>query len=156
MDTKVKVAVVVTNSEGKVLLIKEKLRSKPDALWNVIKGTYDGGETIFECAIRECNEEASLDVMLTYLLGVYISEKEEKMRIQFNYIAVAAHANAHVASASDQERFDESIEEVRWFSADEIAQMSSDDFVSHRAYQLLLDWKSGQSFPLESVKQVSM
>lgn len=39
MDTKAKVAVVVTNSEGKVLLIKEKLRSKSDALWNVMKGT---------------------------------------------------------------------------------------------------------------------
>ena len=153
MDTKVKVAVVVTNSEGKVLLIKEKLRSKSDALWNVMKGTYGGGETMF---VKLANDEASLDVILTHSLGVYISEKEEKMRIQFNYIAVAAHANAHVASAADQERLDESIEEMRWFSADEIAQMSSDDFVSHRAYQLFQDWMSGQSFPLESVKQVSM
>ena len=155
MDTKVKVAVVVTNSEGKVLLIKERLRSKPHAFWNVMKGTYDGGETIFECAIRECNEEASVAVTLVSLLGVYISEQEDKMRVQFNFLASTNDA-AQVAAEESQQMFDECIEEVRWFAKDEITLLVPEDFVSYRAYQLLQDWMSGQSFPLESVKRVSM
>ncbi|MBP7811821.1 MAG: NUDIX hydrolase, partial [Candidatus Moranbacteria bacterium] len=64
MDTKAKIGVIVADKEGRVLLVKEKLEKKPVALWNIIKGSYDGGETIFEAAKRECWEEVSLNVEL--------------------------------------------------------------------------------------------
>lgn len=157
MNTKVKIAVVVTNKDEKVLLIKEKVEEKPKPLWNIIKGSYDGGETIFDAAMRECREEASIDVELTHSLGVYASEESEKIRVQFNFLAHAKDgASAQVADAKDQALLNETIEEVRWFTKEEIQAMHPDEFVSSRSYELLMDWVRGESFPLNACKQVKM
>lgn len=156
MDIRVKVGVVIINQEGSALLIRERLEKKPVALWNIIKGSYDGNETIFEAAKRECKEEASLEIELIRSLGVYVSEEPGKVRVQFNFLAEAHNKTANVASQKEQESRGESIEEVRWFTRDEIMNMSAEDFVSLRTYELLRDWVSGRSFPLESYKQVEM
>ncbi len=85
MDIKVKVGVVITNSEDKILLLKEKVR-KNIPLWNIVKGSYgdNGDEDIFEAARRECMEEACSDVKLISALGAYVSKEGDKIRIQFN------------------------------------------------------------------------
>lgn len=151
-----KIGVVVVGDNETVLLIREKLEKNPIALWNIIKGSYDGGETIFDAAKRECKEEASLDVELTHSLGAYISEESEKIRIQFNFLAEVNDMNVGVASREEQKLKNEAIEEVRWFTKAEIAQMHPEDFVSARALELLRDWMSGKTFPLEAYKQVDM
>ena len=157
MDIQVKIGVVILGENGKVLLIKEKLQKKPVALWNIIKGSYNGGETIFEAAARECQEEASLEVDLINSLSAYVSEDGEKMRVQFNFLAQAKEINAaKVAVVEDQVARDEAIEEVRWFTKEEIIKMDQSEFVSSRAYEVLLDWMDGKIFPLESFKQVGM
>ncbi len=156
MDTKAKIGVIVADKEGRVLLVKEKLEKKPVALWNIIKGSYDGGETIFEAAKRECWEEVSLNVELIQSLGVYVSEDAERMRIQFNFLAETDNVDAGVAPKEEQESRDEAIEEVRWFTKDELGKMNSEDFVSARAYELLHDWIAGKAFPLDTCKQVGM
>lgn len=156
MDTKPKVGVIVVGDDGRALLIKEKLPKKPAPLWNTIKGSHDSGETIFEAAIRECKEEASLDVELTHSLGVYVSEKDEKKRVQFNFLAHAKDVSARLASIEEQESRDENIQELRWFTKEEILKMSPEEFISERTYKLLHDWISGKEFPLEVCKQVPM
>lgn len=155
MDTKLKVGVIVVD-DGRVLLIKEKLPKKPAPLWNTIKGSHDSGETIFEAAIRECKEEASLNVALTHSLGVYVSEKEEKIRVQFNFLAHAKDMSAKLASSEEQALRDENIQELRWFTKEEILKMNPEEFISERTYELLHDWIFGKEFPLEVFKQVAM
>lgn len=156
MDISIKVGVVVMGKDGRVLLIKEKLQKKPVALWNIIKGTYDGSETIFDAAKRECREEASIDVDLVSTLGAYVSEESGRMRVQFNFLGLIHDSNAAVADQQDQISRGEAIEEVRWFTKEEIAKMHPDEFVSARACELLADWAAGKAFPLESYKQVEM
>lgn len=156
MNISVKVGVVVTGKDGKVLLIKEKLPKKPVALWNIIKGTYDGGETIFDAAKRECREEASVNVDLVCALGAYVSEESGKMRVQFNFLGLAQEPDIAVADQAEQLSRGEAIEEVRWFTKEEIAKMHPDEFVSARAVELLDDWALGKTFPLESYKQVEL
>lgn len=156
MDTKLKVGVVVVGDDGRALLIKEKLPKKPVPLWNTIKGSHDSGETIFDAAIRECKEEASLDVVLTHSLGVYVSEKEEKIRVQFNFLAHTKDSSAKLASTEEQTSRDENIHELRWFTKEEILKMDAEEFISERTYELLHDWISGKEFPLEVCKQVAM
>ena len=156
MDTKIKVGVIVEGDNNRVLLIKEKLAKKPVPLWNIIKGSYDGGETIFEAAIRECREEASIEISLVRSLGVYVSEEAEKIRAQFNFLARTEDTSAELASVEEQESRDENIEELRWFTKEEILKMKAEDFVSLRTYELLHDWISGKEFPLEVYKQVVM
>ena len=156
MDTKIKVGVIVVGDDGRVLLIKEKLHKKPTPLWNTIKGSHDSGETIFDAAIRECKEEVSIDVNLTHSLGVYVSEKEGKIRVQFNFLAHAKDALAKLAPPDEQASRDENIQELRWFTKDEILKINPEEFVSGRAYELLHDWISGKEFPIEVIKQVVM
>src|SRR3989344_4125657 len=114
MDTSIKVGVVVTRGDGSALLIKEKLQKKPVALWNIIRGTYDGGETIFDAAKRECREEASVDAELIGSLGTYVSEESGKMRVQCNFLARTNDSTVGVADQREQESRGEAIEEVRW------------------------------------------
>lgn len=156
MDIKAKVGIVVTREDEEVLLIKERIERKPASLWNIIKGSYNGGETIFEAAKRECKEEASLDVELTHSLGVYISEKSGRIRIQFNFLARTNDVEVKIASIEEQISRNEAIQEVRWFTKEEIANMNPEDFVSTRAFELLRDWMAGKAFPLETCKQVEM
>lgn len=156
MDIKIKIGVVVCGENGKALLIKEKLGKKPVPLWNIIKGSYDGGETIFEAAKRECLEEACLDVDLVGSLGAYISEESEKIRIQFNFLARAKNMSAKLANSEEQTSRNEAIEEVCWFTKEEISKMNPNDFVSSRAYELIRDWMVKKEFPIESYKQVRM
>ncbi len=155
MNIKVKVAVIVMNSQGEVLLIKERCEHNSVALWNVIKGTYDGGETIYQAAIRECKEEASVDIELTHSLGVFVSNEHEKIRVQCNFLATTKDI-AHISSREDQQQLKESIEEVRWHSKDELSLMKPTEFISHRAYELLQDWMKGNMYPLDALKQVKM
>lgn len=156
MDTKAKVGIIITDKDGRVLLIKEKLEKKPIALWNIIKGSYDGDETIFEAAKRECLEETCLNVELIHSLGVYVSEESGKIRIQFNFLAKTDNNNAEIASKEEQRPRNEAIEEVRWFTKEEIGKMNSGEFVSTRSFELLQDWISGELFPLSICKQVEM
>jgi 8-oxo-dGTP pyrophosphatase MutT (NUDIX family) len=70
MDTKLKVAVAI-EKDGKLLMLREYDETRNASFWNIVKGTYDkGGETLEECAKRECREEAGLEVELTGLLHV--------------------------------------------------------------------------------------
>ena len=156
MDIRIKVGIVVVGENGKVLLIREKLEKKSTPLWNVIKGSHDEGETIFETAKRECKEETSMDVELIHALGVYVSEDVGKMRIQFNFLARTKNITPELASKKEQVSRNEAIEEIRWFTKDEILKMSSDLFISARTYELLRDWMSGKAFPLEVYKSVEM
>jgi len=156
MDTKIKVGVIVVGGDGRVLLIKEKLAKNPTPLWNIIKGSHDSGETIFDTAIRECKEEASLDVTLAHSLGVYVSEEADKRRVQFNFLARADSVNAKPALIAEQELRGESVLEVRWFTKEELLKMHPEEFISLRAYELLHDWIDGKEFPLEVFKQVGM
>ena len=156
MDTRAKIGVVVIGKNDQILLIKEKLEKKPTALWNIIKGSYDGGETIFEAAKRECREEASLDVTLSHSLGAYISEESGKIRVQFNLLARANNMDVGVAPKDTQESRNASIEDVRCFSKEEIEKMIPNDFVSARVFELLQDWMKGKKFPLAVYKQVKM
>lgn len=102
MDIRIKVGVVVTDEDGRVLLIKEKYNEYPTPRWNIIKGTFDGDETISDAAKRECREEASLEVDLLRALGVYMSEESGKVRVQFNFLARAHNTRASVAMKEEQ------------------------------------------------------
>lgn len=156
MDTKIKVGVVVVVDDGRVLLIKEKLSKNDPPLWNIIKGSHEAGETVHEAALRECREEAGLDVELTSSLGVYISQVLGKIRVQFNFLAHAKSTETTLAVNAEQESRGEAILEARWFTKEEISNMNPDEFMSERTRELIKDWMAGKTFPLEVCKKVGM
>jgi len=159
MDTKVKIGVVIEDNAGeKILLIKEKIEKKDRPLWNVVKGSYgdNGDESVFETAKRECSEEVSVKVGLISALGVYISKENDRMRIQFNFIAKIIEGEPKIAPMDEQKSRDEDIQELKWFGKEELFKMSPEEFISNRSYQVARDWLSASRYPLDAYKHVEI
>lgn len=60
-------SVLVHDEVGRVLL----LRRTDNGLWTIPTGGLRKGETIRQCAIRECREETGIDVEISGLVGVF-------------------------------------------------------------------------------------
>ncbi len=155
MNTTIKVGVIIENETGEgILLIKEKIKKKDRPLWNIIKGSYgdNGEETVFEAAVRECQEEASVNVELTNILGIQVSKEGDQARIQFNFLAKIVSGEPRIAPEKDQISRDEFIQEVRWFSRQEILELRKEEFIAYRIYEAVQDWLSGKKYPIEVIK----
>lgn len=59
---------VITNSEGKVLLLKQ---TYSDKRWGLPGGGVEPGETIHQAIIRECKEELGIDIIVKAFTGLY-------------------------------------------------------------------------------------
>lgn len=158
MSNELKVGIIITNNQNDVLLIKERSRENTPLLWNIVKGSYgdEGKETIFEAAIRECKEEVGVEVVLTGLLGCYIARQTEKLRTQITFLAKIKKLSPRLASKKDGLLRNEHIEELKWCTKEDVKKMKPKEFISDRAYKILQDWARGNSFPLETVKQIKM
>jgi len=158
MSVKIKIGVIIVNKKDEILLIKEKLEDKPVSLWNIIKGTYgdNGNETIFEAAIRECQEEAGAKVNLTNLLGCYIAQRPDKIRIQFNFLAKIIEGKPTLADKKEQELRDEDISALKWFNKEDLMKISPDKFISNRTYVAVRDWIKKESYPIDAIKHTEL
>jgi len=158
MSNELKVGIIVTNNKNEVLLLKEKGKKNTSFLWNIVKGSYGdaGQETIFETAIRECQEEAGVKITVTGLLGCYISQQNNKIRTQITFIAKVDKGLPRLASKKEQLLRNENIEKLEWFTKENIQKMQPKEFITARTYQILQDWIIGKSFPPDSVKQIKM
>lgn len=158
MSTKTKIGVIIVNDQNKILLLKEKLEDKPVSLWNIVKGTYgdNGDETIFEAAARECQEEAGVKINLTDLLGCYIAQRSDKIRIQFNFLAEIVEGKPTLSGSKEQKSRDECISELKWFSKEDLTKMDPDEFISKRAYTAIQDWIEDKLYPLDAIKHTEL
>ncbi len=59
---------VITNSEGKVLLLKQ---TYGDKRWGLPGGGVEPGETIHQAINRECKEEIGVEVLVSAFTGLY-------------------------------------------------------------------------------------
>lgn len=158
MSNKIKVGIIIVDNQNKILLLKEKIKKNPNPLWNIIKGSYDdtNQETIFEAAIRECQEEACVDVILTGSSGCYIAQKKEKISAIITFTAKIIKGAPCLAKKNEQLLRDENISELKWFSIEEISKMKNKEFISNRIYIIIQNWIKGDHYPLNIIKQVKM
>lgn len=71
---------VITNNEGKFLLLKATYAGQN---WGLPGGALDPGETIHEALHRECKEEIGHDVDILYLSGIYYHKAHDSHAILF-------------------------------------------------------------------------
>ncbi|MFI8200435.1 NUDIX hydrolase [Streptomyces sp. NPDC085942] len=87
------VGAVISNAEGKVLLLHRAADDYLDGLWELPSGGVDAGETLTEALYREVVEETGLTVTaIGAYLGYfdYLSKSGKKTR-QFNFTAQVTH-----------------------------------------------------------------
>ena len=59
---------VITNSEGRVLLLKQ---TYGDKRWGLPGGGVEPGETVHQAIRRECYEELGLNIIISAFTGLY-------------------------------------------------------------------------------------
>ncbi|MBA3047621.1 NUDIX hydrolase [Patescibacteria group bacterium] len=158
MSNKIKVGIIITDNQDNILLLKEKIKKNPTPLWNIVKGSYGdmGQETIFETAIRECQEEACVKVVLTGSLGFYTAQKKEKISTIITFTAKIVEGAPRIAKENEQLIRDEDISELKWFNKEEILKMKNKEFISNRVYIIIQNWIKKNHYPLNIIKQVEM
>jgi 8-oxo-dGTP pyrophosphatase MutT (NUDIX family) len=116
------VNVVVTNSDGEVLLIQRSDNQN----WAVPGGAIDLGESMVQAAVRETKEETGIDCEITGLVGVYTDPKHVilytsngEVRQEFS-ILLTALATGGVPTCSDESSG------VRWVPQAELGSYSMD------------------------------
>lgn len=108
-------SVYVTDDTGAILL----LRRTDTGRWTIPTGGLKKGETISQCAVRECEEETGLTVEATGLVGVFstpehvIAYGDGEVRQPVN-VCLRAKVTGGRASPTDE------ASEVRWVPADQL------------------------------------
>jgi len=144
--------VVLVNAAGGVLLLKWRLQTG-GAIWITPGGGLNPGETHAQAALRELAEEVGLRGAE---LGPWIWSREHLLRWngrqflqreRFHLLRVEAHEPDRSAN-DEQER--QVIEEIRWWTPDEIA-ASTEAFSPGRLAELLAPLLEGRlpAQPLE-------
>jgi 8-oxo-dGTP diphosphatase len=103
--------------KGRILLVKRKFEPYK-GLWAIPGGIVEDGERVEEAAKREALEETGVKVKLIKLIGVYSDPKRDPR----GHISVAFIAKP----LSKETRGDVEVEEVRWFSLNELPQLGFD------------------------------
>jgi len=140
---RIKIGILVENKE-KLLLIKELNSSNGKYYWNIIKGTFepDKDNNFLESAIRECKEEAGIEVKVTDLLNImYLAEKaRDKYIIQFNLVAFIKKGVPKLTKKDEQQKRNEDIIELKFFSRNGLKKIKKNDFMNERTYLAVNDW----------------
>ena len=100
---KVSVAALVTNEEGKILLVNSPWRG-----WEYPGGLIESGETFEEALHREVREEAGVEIEITGFVGICKNVGLDIVNIDFK----ARYAGGELATSEEST-------EVGWFTAEE-------------------------------------
>lgn len=147
MQVTIKVAAIILNQEGKILLLKERYEKDGELGWNIVKGTYDrAAETIEDCVKREIREETGLTVKRLNLKMICQYGKSENPRIMFVFFVNEFSGKVKLPTKKEQSARGEEIVATQWFSMKDLQNITEKEFVAPYIYRLLknLDGTSEQ------------
>lgn len=98
---------IITNNEGRVLLLKHRFRPSPG--WGMPGGFIEQGEQPEEALRRELREEVQLEVQEVKLFHTRAFNEPQQIEIIFTARAI-----------EDTERLSFEIQQAAWFSLDEL------------------------------------
>ena len=157
MNVQIKVSLSVFK-DNSILLIKEWSNKRSGYYWNIIKGSLEekSGETIIECAEREAEEEAGLKVKVSGFVSCFIFPKEVGLGIQYNFLGEpVSGSNFSMPPKKEQEDRNEDIQEIKWFSKEDLLKIKPKDFISKRTRVVIGAWIEGRTYPLDIFQQLS-
>ena len=107
------VAILVFDPSGRILLVRQFREGAGRALWEIPAGTLEPGEKPYSCAVRELREETGLSLKPRFLGVIYPTPGYSTERI---FLFTAKTGDEAIASSE--------IEEVRFFTKDEILELA--------------------------------
>lgn len=127
---KVSVAGLVTNDEGKILLVNSPWRG-----WEYPGGLIEPGETFQEALHREIREEAGVEVEITGFVGICKNVEKDIVNIDFTCRYVGGELTTSEEST-----------EVIWATPEEAFQMITFPLTKKRLEQMLSGSKDARLF----------
>ena len=118
---KVSVAALVTNDDGKILLVNSPWRG-----WEYPGGLIEPGETFQEALHREIREEAGVDVEITGFVGICKNVEKDIVNIDFTCRYVGGELTTSEEST-----------EVVWATPEEAFRMITFPLTKKRLQQML-------------------
>lgn len=118
---KVSVAALVTNDEGKILLVNSPWRG-----WEYPGGLIEPGETFQEALRREIREEAGIEVEITGFVGICKNVEKDIVNIDFTCRYIGGELTTSEEST-----------EVIWASAEEAFKLITFPLTAKRLEQML-------------------
>ena len=127
---KVSVAGLVTNDEGKILMVNSPWRG-----WEYPGGLIEPGETFQEALHREIREEAGVEVEITGFVGICKNVEKDIVNIDFTCRYVGGELTTSEEST-----------EVIWATPEEAFQMITFPLTKKRLQQILSGSKDARLF----------
>ena len=127
---KVSVAGLVTNEEGKILLVNSPWRG-----WEYPGGLIEPGETFQEALHREIREEAGVEVEITGFVGICKNVEKDIVNIDFTCRYVGGELTTSEEST-----------EVIWATPEEAFHMITFPLTKKRLQQMLSGSKDARLF----------
>jgi len=125
--------------EGKYLLVKEA-DGPEKGKWNLPAGRWDAGETLVEGAEREVGEETGFKFSAEKLLGAYIRNRGG------NSVLILIFRGKFIETSS---KIENDIEETKWFSREEIDNMSGEELRFEGLASIIDEYLEGKEYSLE-------
>jgi 8-oxo-dGTP pyrophosphatase MutT (NUDIX family) len=132
--------------DGKFLMVREHTRH--GIRLNQPAGHWEADETLLDAVRREVLEESGYEFTPTALLGIYVSDKDDKSVTYLRLTFVGT-----VGAAAIHDELDDGIIEAVWLTPQEIM----DERAIHRnpiVAQCLTDFINGQRLELALVKDL--
>lgn len=154
-DLAIKITAAVVDND-QILLIKEKNDQNNQYYWNLIKGTFEPekDKNIFDTVIRECKEEANINVKIEKIINIIFYRQKDKIRLQINFICSSQGAKPRISSQTDQSGRNEDIIELKFFTKTELSTMDKNQFMDERTYIIIKELLAGNSHDLSILKDV--
>jgi ADP-ribose pyrophosphatase YjhB (NUDIX family) len=125
---------VVVDDEGRILL----QRRSDSGNWALPGGAMDIGETFAQSAAREVKEETGFDVRIERIVGIYsdpghvFAYEDGEVRQEFNICLACTVIGGELRVSSEST-------DVRFFSFDEVAQLTMHESIQRRIQDYLAD-----------------
>ena len=129
-EHKVSVAALVTNAEGKILLVNSPWRG-----WEYPGGLIESGETFEEALHREVREEAGVQIEITGFVGICKNVGMDIVNIDFT----ARYTGGELTTSEEST-------EVGWFTEEEAFQIITFPLTKKRLKNMLEGTKNAHLF----------
>ncbi|PID86577.1 hypothetical protein CSB08_00140 [Candidatus Gracilibacteria bacterium] len=139
-----KVAAIIKDTSGNILLFKEKLIDKSDWKYQIPKGTFELNidKNLNFCIKREIYEETNIsenNIVIANVIDLVPKYYETHISVLVLFL-VELKSYDNVFLSNKNLKNDELIKDYKWISYEDFKKIKVDDFIDERIYNIIYNY----------------